>query len=247
MYEDLFTVYNKVDPPAGFKNKTDFDIPEIAYTSVDFGLPQEVDSQTDDFLSIYNMDNPFKETQETSFNFVYPEATEEKVETPTEKVVLKGSAQFEKALEEAIKINPEVAKYRNFLVKTAKLESGFNSHIQNTAGAPYYGYFQMGKSEIQNTTGLSVEEFRNNPVQQILGAIKLYNMNLKTLKAIGAYELCKGKGFTDDAMVAGSWLGGPGGVKKFIKGLGDPSDSHWYGGTGGTSVGKRMKEFNNYS
>ena len=48
---------------------------------------------------------------------------------------------FEKVLDEAEKLNPEVKRYRNFLVKTAKKESAFNSHIQNTAGAPYYGYF----------------------------------------------------------------------------------------------------------
>lgn len=163
------------------------------------------------------------------------------------KVILKGNKQFEEAFAEACKINPSVVNYKNFLTKIAKLESGFNSHIQNRSGAPYYGYFQMGKEEIKRTTGLTVEQFRNNPVQQILGAVRLYNNYIKTVKAIGIYDLCKEKGFSDDAIAAGAWAGGPGGVKKFIKGLGDPSDSHWYkkaGIQGGTSVGKRMKEFN---
>lgn len=102
----------------------------------------------------------------------------------------------------------------------------------------------MGKEEIKRTTGLSVEEFRNDPVQQILGAIKLYKMNLKTMKAIGIYDLGKHKGYSDDALVAGAWMGGPGGVKKYLLGLGDPSDSHWYkNGKGGSSVGKIMNNW----
>lgn len=168
---------------------------------------------------------------------------------------IKGSSSFEEAYKKAVQINPSVAKYKDFLTRTAKRESNFNSYIQNTAGAPYYGYFQMGEQEIKKTTGLTVEQFRNDPVAQILGAAKLYEMNLATVKQLKAfdgkdsikvYELCKQKGYSDDAIVAGAWAGGPGGVKKFITGKGNPSDSHWYGGQGGTSVGKLMNEFKNY-
>lgn len=160
------------------------------------------------------------------------------------KVTLKGNKKFEQAFAKAVEVNPNVAKYKNFLVKTAKRESGFNSYIQNTAGAPYYGYFQMGKEEITMTTGMSVEEFRNNPVAQILGACKLYEMNLRTIKKIGVYDLGKQKGYSDDALVAGAWMGGPGGVKKYLLGQGDPSDSHWYkDGKGGSSVGKIMNNW----
>lgn len=156
---------------------------------------------------------------------------------------LKGPKKFEEAFQKAVEINPKVAKYKDFLVKIAKRESGFNSHIQNTAGAPYYGYFQMGASEIKKTTGLSVEQFRNDPVQQILGAVKLYELNLKTIKAIGVYDIGRERGYSDDALVAGAWMGGPGGVKKYLLGKGDPSDSHWYGGKGGSSVGQIMNNW----
>lgn len=54
---------------------------------------------------------------------------------------IKGPSNFEKVLDTASKINPEVNQYRTFLIKTAKRESGFNSYIQNIGGAPYYGYF----------------------------------------------------------------------------------------------------------
>ena len=49
---------------------------------------------------------------------------------------------FEKALEEACKINPEVEQHIPYLRKTKMLESGKKDcTIQNTAGAPYYGWF----------------------------------------------------------------------------------------------------------
>lgn len=157
----------------------------------------------------------------------------------------KGRSEFESNLEKALKINPSISKYKDFLIATASRESGFNSYIQNTAGAPYYGYFQMGKEEIKSTTGLSVEEFRNDPVSQILGAAKLYEKYINSVKKLGVYELCKEKGYSDDAIAAGAWLGGPGGVKKFITEQGDPSDSHWYNGKGGTTVGTLMNQFKN--
>ena len=157
----------------------------------------------------------------------------------------KGSEEFEKVFAQAVSIYPEAAKYKNFLTLTADRESNFDSYVQNKAGAPYYGYFQMGQEEIKSTTGLTVEEFRRDPVQQIIGACKLYDKYLNTVKKLGVYDLCKQKGYSDDAIVAGAWLGGPGGVKKFITEQGDPSDSHWYGGKGGTSVGKLMNQFKN--
>lgn len=180
------------------------------------------------------------------YNQIKPIVLSSIIKEEKESKVVKGPKSFELVLDEAEKINPEVKQYRNFLIKTAKRESGFNSHIQNTTGAPYYGYFQMGKDEIKRTTGLTVEEFRNDPVQQILGAVKLYKMNLKTIKAIGVYNIGKEKGYSDDALVAGAWMGGPGGVKKYLLGLGDPSDSHWYkkaGQKGGSSVGKIMNNW----
>lgn len=156
---------------------------------------------------------------------------------------IKGSKQFEQAFKEAKEIDPTISKYKNFLVKTAERESQFDSYIQNTAGAPYYGYFQMGADEIRRTTGLSVQQFRNNPVAQILGAVKLYKLNLNTLKNNGVYDLCRQHGYSEEAIMAGAWIGGAGGVEKYIKGQGNPSDSHWYGGKRGASVGSIM---NNY-
>lgn len=231
MFEDIFASYNKVSPPDTY---VDFsvevpeqeDIPEfnpVAQTYVDSmpDLSEKTERPTAKKKSSTKKQTTRKQTTQT----------------------LTGSADFESAFQQALKIDPSIAQYKNWLTKTAKMESSFRSSIKNP-NSPYYGYFQMGEKEIKATTGLSVEQFRNNPVQQILGAVKLYQMKIKDIKNLGIYDLCKSKGFSDDAMAAGAWLGGAGGVKKFIQGSSDPSDSHWYGGKGGTTVGTRMKQFN---
>lgn len=245
MFDDLFTTYSSLDPPP-IKRKTGdltkLDLKEIDPNLYKRNMVSTIDSSsTNQDLEQEEVYNPFSpQTDEPIF-------LSEQETTPINEQqnrVLKGPDTFEKAFRKALQINPNIAKYKDFLVKTAKRESGFNSYIQNQSGAPYYGYFQMGKNEIAMTTGMSVEQFRNNPVQQILGACKLYEMNLKTIKKIGIYNLGRSKGYSEDALVAGAWLGGPGGVKKYLLGKGNPSDSHWYGGKGGTSVGRRMNEFN---
>lgn len=233
MFEDIFTIYNMVKPPEehikDFNNMSlDIDIPEIAEHT--YNIPSTSENYND--------------AARMQEDFSYLLSPIKKKEKDLEHKKLQGSKQFEEAFKKAVALNPEVEKYRNFLVRTAKRESGFNSYIQNRAGAPYYGYFQMGQQEIKKTTGLSVEEFRNNPVQQILGAVKLYKMNLKTMKALKIYDIGKAKGYSDDTLVAGAWMGGPGGVKTYLLGKGDPSDSHWYkGGKGGSSVGKIMNDW----
>ncbi len=243
MYDNFFTTYEITEPPP---------VPRKTY-SRDFKHNIEKIS-LNDYSTVTSTDLPKISSKLDIQNpFVFQTerlpAIQNKEDTPLKEStnnILKGSKEFENAFEEACKVDPEVSKYKNFLVRTAKRESNFNSYIQNTTGAPYYGYFQMGKEEINRTTGLTIEQFRNNPVQQILGAVKLYKMNLKMIKALKVYDIGKDKGYTDDALVAGAWLGGPGGVKKYLLGLGDPSDSHWYkkaGQKGGSSVGKIMNDW----
>lgn len=241
MFDDLFTTYSSLDPPP-IKRKTEdltkLDLKETYPNLYSYNTiiePTDNINNTDITWNLEQKDQLSFQPDKPQFSAI-KERTSEKQKNSNN---LKGSQGFEKAFNEALKINPNISKYKNFLVKTAKRESGFNSKIQNSAGAPYYGYFQMGKNEIAITTKMTVEQFRNDPVAQILGACKLYEMNLKTIKKIGIYNIGKERGYSDDALVAGAWMGGPGGVKKYLLGLGDPSDSHWYkGGKGGSSVGK---------
>lgn len=240
MFDDLFTTYSSLDSPP-IERKTS-NLKRIDTDLYKRNTTLNINS------SAPNQDLDWQETSDPfSFKTDEPKFENKKQNNPSiqkEHTILKGPKAFEEAFNKALEINPSIIKYKSFLVRTAKKESNFNSSIQNTAGAPYYGYFQMGKNEIAVTTKLSVEKFRNDPVSQILGACKLYEMNLGTIKKIGMYDIGKEQGYSDDALVAGAWLGGPGGVKKYLLGKGDPSDAHWYNGKGGTSVGKRMKEFN---
>lgn len=234
MNESFFTTYEMTEPPP-IQRQTNIPKFENLYST----------KQNDRYMISADIpyETPFEIDSENPFIFQTEQFSPDNTKISSQPKKITGTKAFEEAFNKAVKINPEVANYRNFLVKTAKRESNFNSYIQNTTGAPYYGYFQMGKEEIKKTTGLSVEQFRNNPVQQILGAVELYKLNLKTLKAIKVYDIGKQKGYSDDALVSGAWAGGPGGVKKYLSGKGDPSDAHWYGGQGGTSVGKIMNEW----
>lgn len=139
-----------------------------------------------------------------------------------------------------------------FFAKLAAKESAFNPTIQNTAGYPAWGYFQFmdgtftdsngdtrSWSNIRDIANVSVEEFLNNPILQIQSADKLANKFLSSFNSEDK-RLAREKGYSDSALVAGAWLAGAGGVKRFLRGNGNPSDVN------GTTVKQRMDEFNNY-
>lgn len=160
----------------------------------------------------------------------------------------KGLDEFNKWYDEAEQEDPEAKHYRQFLTKMAEQESGFNSAIQNRAGAPAYGYFQFmqdGKkyNNITAYAGTDIETFRNNPKLQIKAAIKLAKsfergFNKKDL------ELAAQKGYTKFGLLGGAWLAGNGGVRKYLQGLANPSDRHWSKSGSGTDVASRIQMFN---
>lgn len=160
----------------------------------------------------------------------------------------KGLDEFNKWYDEVEKEDPEAKHYRQFLTKMAEQESGFNSAIQNRAGAPAYGYFQFmqdGKkyNNITAYAGTDIETFRNNPKLQIKAAIKLAKsfergLNKKDL------ELAAQKGYTKFGLLGGAWLAGNGGVRKYLQGLANPSDRHWSKSGSGTDVASRIQMFN---
>lgn len=160
----------------------------------------------------------------------------------------KGLDEFNKWYDEVEKEDPEAKHYRQFLTKMAEQESGFNSAIQNRAGAPAYGYFQFmqdGKkyNNISAYAGTDIETFRNNPKLQIKAAIKLAKsfergFNKKDL------ELAAQKGYTKFGLLGGAWLAGNGGVRKYLQGLANPSDRHWSKSGSGTDVASRIQMFN---
>lgn len=231
-----------------------------------------VSNPTIDYTDITNPINPFSEY---NYNTTYdkPEAlvvpvrdTDEPdvvANNPTAEPVInkpvaskvtytpksyKGLAAFNKAYDEVEASNPEAKKYRQFLTKMAEQESGFNSAIQNRAGAPAYGYFQFMQDDkkynnIRQYAGTDIETFRNNPKLQIEAAIKLAKSFEKGFSKEDL-ELANKNGYSTWGLLGGAWLAGNGGVRKFLRGQGNPSDRHWSKEGKGTDVATRIKAFN---
>ena len=167
---------------------------------------------------------------------------------PKKQNPIKGTQEFERAYDEVEKVNPKAKKYRAFLTKVAKVESGFNPYVKNKAGAPAYGYFQFmqdGKkyNNISKYAGTDIETFRRNPQLQIEAAIKLAESFEKGFTEEDK-KLAKQQGFTPLGLLGGAWLAGNAGVRKYLKGQGNLSDKKWSKSGAGTTVGQRMKEFN---
>ena len=232
-----------------------------------------VSNPTIDYTDITNPINPFSEynyntTYDKPTALVVPTREDSKPDTieannPTAEPVInkpvaskvtytpksyKGLAAFNKAYDEVEASNPEAKKYRQFLTKMAEQESGFNSAIQNRAGAPAYGYFQFMQDDkkynnIRQYAGTDIETFRNNPKLQIEAAIKLAKSFEKGFSKEDL-ELANKNGYSTWGLLGGAWLAGNGGVRKFLRGQGNPSDRHWSKEGKGTDVATRIKAFN---
>ena len=213
----------------------------------------------------FNMDNTFEEYRFPVDNVPTPIINKE-VETPVDvqQPVIKeeqpmkrelfnikpskGLDEFNKWYDEVEQEDPEAKNYRQFLTKIAEQESGFNSAIQNRAGAPAYGYFQFmqdGKkyNNISAYAGTDVDTFRNNPKLQIKAAIKLAKQFERGFNKQDL-ELAAQKGYTKFGLLGGAWLAGNGGVRKYLQGLANPSDKHWSKSGSGTDVASRIQMFN---
>lgn len=228
-----FVSYQPVDTPILEDNKFEFATPEV-FSS--YNIPTVRDEV---------VTTPVKE------EVVEVPKTEEEPVMKRELFSIKpskGLEEFNKWYDEVEKEDPEAKNYRQFLTKMAEQESGFDSRIQNRAGAPAYGYFQFmqdGKkyNNISAYAGTDIETFRNNPKLQIKAAIKLAKafergFNKKDL------ELAAQKGYTKFGLLGGAWLAGNGGVRRYLQGLDNPSDKHWSKSGAGTSVADRIAMFN---
>lgn len=212
----------------------------------------------------FNMDNTFEEYRFPVDNPAPTYAISNEVKTPDVQPIIKeetpmkrelfnikpskGLDEFNKWYDEVEQEDPEAKKYRQFLTKMAEQESGFNSAIQNRAGAPAYGYFQFmqdGKkyNNISAYAGTDVDTFRNNPKLQIKAAIKLAKQFERGFNKQDL-ELAAQKGYTKFGLLGGAWLAGNGGVRKYLQGLANPSDKHWSKSGSGTDVASRIQMFN---
>lgn len=227
----------------------------VSYTPVE--TPDIPKFESSDVFSTYNIPIVRDESVVSQPKVDEPRIDEPRIEsavnTPMKRELFnikpsKGLDEFNKWYDEVEQEDPEAKHYRQFLTKMAEQESGFNSAIQNRAGAPAYGYFQFmqdGKkyNNITAYAGTDIETFRNNPKLQIKAAIKLAKsfergFNKKDL------ELAAQKGYTKFGLLGGAWLAGNGGVRKYLQGLANPSDRHWSKSGSGTDVASRIQMFN---
>lgn len=232
-YTDFFATYKMTEPPEIIKDN--LENLQIDNNIENYNPILKSSIFQTQLEEVIREEEPIKPQQ----NSKKPSKVKVKKEVPK----LKGSEEFEQAFNNIVAQNPEYAKYKDFLTRTAKRESGFKKDIINKIGAK--GYFQMLDSTRKSVSNTSESEFLNNPEEQIRAAIKLYDAFLSESKRLGIYDLAKSKGYSEQSIVAGAWLGGIGGVAKFLKGISNPSDSHIWNNKGGTSVGALMKQFNN--
>lgn len=114
--------------------------------------------------------------------------------------------------------------HKNFWKRLAFSESSLNSQASNKSGA--FGYFQIMP---QSRTGADV-------ASQFKDAEKLMTSHMSLINDEDR-KLAQQKGITEEGLMAGVWLGGPGGVKKALRSQGNAKDSN------GTSVMSYMKKF----
>lgn len=186
------------------------------------------------YIDIKQKDQPIEFEEENTISSKYIPLSNE---TPQ-----LGDNSFDKILNEVSSNNPSVKNLRKFLTETARAESNFDFNVQNKAGAPAYGAFQFMDFNIK-PLGVSVEQFRNNPKLQIEAAANLANQ-FKSQFTEEDRKLAKEKGYNENALLAGAWLGGIGGVRKVLRGQGNPSDKHWSKEGKGITVKDRMDKFN---
>lgn len=140
----------------------------------------------------------------------------------------------------------QLASRRNLFTRLANQESGFRHDIGNSRGVPAFGYFQFMQgnyrgrnyNNVGQYAGVDLNTFMNSPVLQIQAANNLANYFMNSFSKTEIQRLHQ-MGYSDSAIIAGAWLGGPGGVRAFAFKNQDRKDAN------GTGVGRYMQMFNN--
>lgn len=183
-------------------------------------------------IDIPFMDNPFSDIDVSDYRST-PEYNEG--EYDIDKTIDETSTQiitdqtFDSAYDAVEAQYPIASKYRTLLTLIAEQESGFNPHAKNP-NAPAYGYFQFMQGDrwnnISEYAGVDINTFLNNPEIQIKAAVDLAEAFEDSFTEEDIKK-AESLGYGMDSMIAGAWLAGPGGVKKFIwKGI-NVDDKHW--------------------
>ena len=156
-------------------------------------------------------------------------------------------AQFNKYYDEIEQEDPDAKQYRALLTAIADHESRINPTAKNP-NAPAYGYFQFMQdgtkwNNISKYSNLNIDDFLNDPKSQIRAAIKLAKAFSSSISPT-AKEVAARRGITESGLIGGAWLGGAGGVNRYLINGKDASDAYWYGGKGGSKVSEAIQRYN---
>ena len=159
----------------------------------------------------------------------------------------KGTEEFNRIYDEVEREYPEASKYRAFLTTVAKYESGFNSKAKNK-NAPAWGYFQFMQDDnkynnIKTYAGVDTQTFLDNPKLQIIAAINLAKSMEKGFSKEDI-SAAKSKGITKWGMLGGAWLGGNGGLRRYLLNNENISDKHWSPNNSGIDMINQIKRYN---
>lgn len=159
----------------------------------------------------------------------------------------KGTEEFNRIYDEVEREYPEASKYRAFLTTVAKYESGFNSKAKNK-NAPAWGYFQFMQDDnkynnIKTYAGVDTQTFLDNPKLQIIAAINLAKSMEKGFSKEDI-NAAKSKGITKWGMLGGAWLGGNGGLRRYLLNNENISDKHWSSDNSGIDMINQIKRYN---
>ena len=235
---DLLVSYKQLEVPT-----TNTNVPELPLTRFD-RLQQYISNRDSDTTP---SEQTTKQTPASTFMWYYnpdSKSTTSTTVSSTTASPITGSQEFEKAYDEVERLDPETKNRRALLTRIAKAESSFNKGIQNRGGAPAYGYFQFmqGKYRGKNYNnigiyaGTDINTFRNSAKLQIQAANKLAKSFISSFSQNELDRMHK-MGWTDNAIIAGAWLGGPNGVRNYVFKNRDAND-------GATAISQRMKQFN---
>lgn len=220
-------------------------LPEVDYTPKS-NLDRFLE-RTENSASINLLGNP-KEQEEKQDQKEIPVSREEPIvkKTPLANPS-KGNDAFNKIYDELISEMPDAAEYRDFLTTVAKYESGFDSRAKNKY-APAWGYFQFMQDDnkynnIKSYAGVDTQTFLNNPKLQIRAAINLAKAMEKGFTKEDI-EAAKSKGISRWGMLGGAWLGGNGGLRKYLLQNINSSDKHWNPEGKGIDMENQIRRYN---
>lgn len=197
-------------------------------------------------IPFMDLDNTFSDIDVSDYRNT-PEYNKEEydIDKTVESTQIITDQTFDSAYDAVEAQYPIASKYRTLLTLIAEQESGFNPHAKNP-NAPAYGYFQFMQGDrwnnISEYAGVDINTFLNNPEIQIKAAVDLAQAfeNSFTEEDIKKAESL---GYGMDSMIAGAWLAGAGGVKKFIwEGI-NRDDKHWSPEGAGVSVKQIMNKY----